>query len=220
MVIVKRVWRRHERGDPEVPHQEKNFALHALVRLSALQEEPHRSTVNFPNSIPPTQQENRRVWVHLKREGALPLDERIYWSWLRFGAPLSMCLSCSTATLDVTLVFEDAVHAHLSMWMLRDSQLPHLVLHRDNRDPSQDWRKRQETGCWPPRELSRLIITTDFHRVYSSAEKRKRPGRKKTSSWSQLSLPDQCSPHSSTHRNTHSREKRDQERLGLPTFFT
>lgn len=28
VVIVKRVWRRDERGEPEVPHQEKNFALH------------------------------------------------------------------------------------------------------------------------------------------------------------------------------------------------
>lgn len=94
----------------------------------------------------------------------------------------TMCLSESVATLDRTLAFKDEVHIHLPTWTENASQLPHSVLRHRNSDPSQDWRKRCKAICWPPIELSRVIMTTrNFHCVSSCTQKRKRPIREITS---------------------------------------
>lgn len=135
------------------------------------------------------------------------------WQW-------TPCLSWSTATLDATLAFKDAVHTHLSTWTLSASQPPHLVLHCEHSHSSQDWREEVK-NCVPAskRTVKANYNHTRFSLCVQLYSKRKRPVWEVTSSWSHLNLPDQYSPLSSTHCSTHSRKKRDQGRLGLTHFL-
>lgn len=105
--------------DFKVSHQQRTLGW-VIVKVSALQGSLIYSQLTFQiQHHPLSKRTEARVWVHLKREEALALDECIPWNWLRLGDPGTTCLSWSTATLDVTLAFKDGVHTQLPAWTLK-----------------------------------------------------------------------------------------------------
>lgn len=74
------------------PRKEPGSAW-SFVRLNALQGSLTDAELTFQiHHHWLSKRTEARIWVHSKREEALPLNEHICWSWLRFGSSMSFQL--------------------------------------------------------------------------------------------------------------------------------
>lgn len=157
----------------------KRTLLCVVLQISVFQGSLMDALLTFQiQHHPLSKRTEARVWVHLKREEALPFNRHICWSWLTSGDPPSTCLCWSTATPDVTLVCKDALHAHLFMWtyatagcLTQCSIMKTVILPR---------LEEEEEDCMLVSNgtvKGKITTMCNFHRVYSATQEEETWGR-------------------------------------------